>query len=176
MILNNGEALLLLIGLRRLSGRDVGELTSRLNPDSVSSGLQYWMGIATKYIPKAIELPRKWYDAENGMSLCLSLMRTRKALLAVTVAAEEFYERHEVSRTNLVVLMTVTEHFDMQLRKHIDILSTLTDVGYYDRELSELSQEFREPLPWWLDGCMAEACLIRRAEIEGFCYALLRKE
>jgi hypothetical protein len=56
----------------------------------------------------------------------------------------------------LGVIAEQADRFDLALEAQADVLSTLTGTHLLDNYRADLAPEYREDLPWWLDGSLEE--------------------
>ncbi len=117
----------------------------------------------TGWTGDAASLSRRWADCDNpleGEELCLGLFENRMDAWACYVAIDEAYldclqdrdERASLFSALVNELLEQMNGFDRALQGESELLSLTAGSGLLDSWRQHLAGEFREPLPWWLDG------------------------
>lgn len=126
-----------------------------------------WLTLELK---TAKELGPRWdncVDPVEAEELVAGLLEQRMDAWAVGLAINEVFYAEEFPLRELTDAIdaeqSAIDAFDTALEEHLDILSTLAGTRLLDNWRARLASEYRESLPWWLDGCLEEeARRIRR--------------
>ncbi|MFM8497576.1 MAG: hypothetical protein ACKOEM_18955 [Planctomycetia bacterium] len=108
----------------------------------------------------ATRLPKLWGDStgDEAEDLVAGLLHARVDSWAALLQFDDVLEHcsDAADRSALEAAMehfeTALDEFDRALFARQDYLATLTGTHLLDNLRGKLAAEFRDPLPWWLDG------------------------
>lgn len=139
-----------------------GDLMRPLAPEHAAGAAGELCRELATWIDEAAHLGERWegaVDPAEGDEYCARLLQFRMDLWAAEVALDrsladtpgDTLER-EVDRFDEAV-----GRFDLALEGQADLLSTITGTRLLDNWRAMLAEEYREDLPWWLDGTLEDA-------------------
>jgi hypothetical protein len=145
-------------------------------PDDLGGVMPTSLGLAAarqlqsyldQWVEQARALEQRWAERDPvaGEDLCLEVVETRMEAWAAFVAVDEAYadclgERDPLAGRfagQLDAVLDRLEAWDGLLQQHVVLLSVAADTQLLGNWRANLAGNFRQPLPWWLDGCLEEA-------------------
>lgn len=118
------------------------------------------VGLIRQATDDALRLPELWDDSisDEAEDLVAGLIHARMDSWAALLQLDDVLEHcsDDADRSALEPAMqafeTALDAFDRALFTRQDYLATLTGTHLLDNLRGMLAPEFRDPLPWWLDG------------------------
>ena len=144
-----------------LFGIEMGELGRPLPSGSALVAVGELARQLETWRHEAETLGKRWdeaIDPAEGDELCARLLKFRMDIWAIQVSAYRAYlaDANPDLAGALDQLEGAADQFDEALEAQADILSTLTGTNLLKNWRASLAPEYRESLPWWLDGSLEE--------------------
>jgi hypothetical protein len=164
------------LGWCRLLAVTPGDLDGSLTVPWALAGARALGREVDRSIQDARSLGPRWDQSDDpleGEDLCVGLLQNRMDAWAGYVAIDEAYlgcledrdERTEAFTAAVHDLLDRLSAFDQALQAEVELLSLATNTTLLDYWRQGLAEEFRDPLPWWLDGRLEEAARLAEERV-----------
>lgn len=156
------------LGRCRIYGTDLGEYDGVLPSNIVITAARELASHVAKVKTRMEEFAREWHaekteveEFEDEDAVC-GFLFMRMDFWATCIAIGDAYQDSLLREPNadgtfrnaLAQAMEEVKALDAEMQKHLDILSNAVATEMLNNSRGMLADEYREALPWWLDGCL----------------------